>query len=534
MDEAPRPAMLRLLESTRFTLLVQDADLRSVLLGLGRESPLNVVVAPDVSGRVSADLADVSLLEILDQLVEGRGYRYTVRGSVLRIFRQDRETRTYRLDYPSYTRKALSRVSLAGFAGSSGAVGETEVAAGAGQDASSSEIETEQVGDLWSEVERAVRIIVFGTPDAEVDPEREVAAAEREDSDSSHAERTHSVLPARRVIVSRQSGLVSVTAESHLLDEVDEYLKAVARSQSRQVLIDAQIVEVTLGDDLDFGFDIEGAPDLGKKTAGVFERLIVPGLREATIAQGLSPVLNEGGISIGFARDSIGLILRAIAKQTDVRIVSTPRIATLNNHKALIKVVRNEVFFVANVETILTDGGAASTQTEFTPAIIPVGVNLDVTPQVSEDDEITLHIRPSLSEVVSVQLQPTSDPDLPQNGSLPVVDVRETDSVLRVKDGTTIVLGGLVQSREFEQQRKVPLLSEIPWIGKIFTGTATKELRTELLIFLTPTVLDGPRIARVSEGMRRDFDATDEIARKRSLVRPWWRQPLFESYGAQR
>ena len=522
-ESEPRPPALRLLEATRFTLLLQDADLRGVLLGLGRDSPLNLVVAPDVTGTVSADLKDVSLLDILDQLVAGRGYRYAVEGNLLRIFREDRETRTYQVDYPSYTRKGDTRVALAGFMGSSVDVGGESGSGGGGasggaQDNSISQIETQQQTDLWSEIEAAVRTIVFGAPDVVSELRAEGASGE-------------DALAARRVLVSRQSGLVSVTAESAVLAEVEAYLDAVAASTQRQVLIDAQIIEVRLGDDLDLGFDIEGAPDLPDDAVGVFERLIVPGLRDATLVQSLAPVLNAGGVSIGIANDSFGLILRAIARQTDVRVLSTPRVSTLNNHKAMIKVVRNQVFFVAETETIVSDD-VVQTITEFVPNVIPVGVNLDVTPQVSADGEITLHVRPSVSEVVSVEPQPRASEDVPQNGSLPVVDVRETDTVLRVHDGATIVLGGLVQSREFEQERRVPLLADIPLLGAVFRNTSVSQIRTELVIFLTPTVLDPPRVTRTAVDSRDRLDAVDDVGLERSHGFPWWRKPYGQSYGA--
>ncbi len=146
--------------------------------------------------------------------------------------------------------------------------------------------------------------------------------------------------------------------------------------------------------------------------------------------------------------------------------------------------------------------------------------------------QFTLHLRPSVSEVISVAPQPKASPDLPQNGSLPVVDVRETDTVLRVHDGATIVIGGLVQSREFEQERKVPGLGDLPFLGAAFRGKRTEELRTELIIFLTPTVMDAPRVTRVSADAREELDEVDALGRARSHRFPWWRRPLGQSYGA--
>ncbi len=526
-DTRPRPPMLRMLEASRFSLTVQDADLPSVLLGLGRESPLGVVVAPGVVGRVTADLKGVSLVEILDEIVVARGYHYAIQGRVLRIFRTDRETRTYRVDYPNHQRSGVSELSVAGFIGAAPTDGGEGSSSQGGEDLSLSSVTTSQTADLWAEIEGGIRTLVFGSADAEVDEEPSGTSSNEEGSQSNPASR-----PARRVFVARQAGIVTVTAETTTLDQVERFLAEIHQSLERQVLIDARIIEITLDDELDLGVDIEGAPNLGT-TVGVFNRLITPGLREAAIAQSLAPVLNQGGIEFGIARNDLGVVLRALALQTDVRVVSTPRITTLNNHKAMIKVVRNEIFFIAEVETVITDTVVQQT-TEFQPQVVPVGVTLDVTPHVSDRSEITLHIRPSVSEIVAVELQPTNDPNLPQNGSLPVVDLRETDSVLRVADGTTIVIGGLVRSREFEQVRRVPLLGDLPLLGSLFRGTRTEERRSEMVILLRPTVLDPPRIVRTAETFAANLDALDEIRTDRSIGFPWWRQPFGRPLGADR
>ncbi|MGH0029912.1 MAG: type II secretion system protein GspD [Myxococcota bacterium] len=518
-ETLPRPATVRLLDASRFSFNVLEADLRSLLLGLGRDGPFDVVVEPGVVGTVTADLRDASLLEILDELVVARGYRYAVEGRILRIFRTDRETRTYRIDYPDYARAGRSELGLAGFIGAAPSITEDDGGGGGGavQDTSLSSLTTTQSADLWTEVERSVRVLVFGSADTTEDPN--IGDAGREGP----------VVP-RRVVASRQAGLLTVTAGIAELREVERYLEEVAVSLDRQVLIDAQFIEVTLDDDLELGIDAEGAPKLGDVT-GIFARSIVPGLREAALVQGFAPVLTEGGFSFGIASDDFGVILRALATQTDVRVVSTPSIATLSNHKALIKVVRNEVFFIAEVETVITDTVVQQT-TEFTPKVVPVGVTLDVTPHVSDRNEITLHVRPSVSEIVAVEPQPTSDPDLPQTGSLPVVDLRETDAVLSVPDGTTIVIGGLVRSREFEQERRIPFFGDIPWLGNLFKFIGTEERRTELLIFLRPTVLDRPRAVQIVNERERRLETLDDLRHARSLPWPWWRAPLGRSYAA--
>jgi MSHA biogenesis protein MshL len=517
-DASARPPALRLLEQTRFTLNVQDAELRGLLLGLGHDSPLDIVVGPGVTGTVTASLRDASLLEILDQIVVARGYRYRASGNLIKIYRPDRETRTYRIDYPSYAREANSDVLLSGligtapeFAGDSGGSGKAE-------DSSMSSLKTVQVQDFWTEVEQALSMLVLGSAGVE------------DGTDSEEPGAGAGALSRRRVIVSRQAGLVTVTAEASMLEDVERYLDELASSLGRQVLIDASILEVSLGDELTLGVDLEIAPNYGD-AAGVFARSIVPGLREATLVQSLAPILEEGGVSFGIASESVGVIIRALSKQTDVRVLSTPRLATLNNHAALIKVVRNEVFFIAEVKTEVVEGVGTTQTVEYVPKIIPVGVTLDVTPQVSNAGDVTLHVHPSVSEIVSLELQPQFDSSLEQAGSLPVIDLREADTVLRVPDGTTIVIGGLVQTSELERQRKIPLLGDIPLIGYLFRNSEIEERRRELLIFLTPTVLDPPRIAQITEDLLGDVDSADALRGERSLVWPWWRRPFGQGLG---
>lgn len=239
-------------------------------------------------------------------------------------------------------------------------------------------------------------------------------------------------------------------------------------------------------------------------------------------SQALAPTLTSGGFQFGIATDSAGAVIRALARQSDLRVISTPRIATLNNHKALIKVVRNEVFFIADTDVTVTDNSVASV-TEFEPTVIPIGVTLDVTPMVSETNEITLHVHPSVSEIVEIREQPQLAGQT-ATGSLPVVDIRETDTVLRISDGETIVIGGLIQRREFDVERKIPLLGDIPYLGQLFRSSDIEERRSELLIFLTPTILDRPAIEKVvADGTAALYGLNAERISRRAIRTPWWR-----------
>lgn len=515
-DARPRPATVRLLEERRFSLNVQDAELRSVLLGLGRKSAFNTVIEPGIEGVVTADLEGVSLREILEQLLRPHGYRYAVSGNILRVFQAERSTRTYRIDYPNYSRRGTSDLTISGAIAAKPQVG-TGGSADAAEDTSSAGVQTTQVVDFWNELDGALRRIVFG------------GTGEEEDEGNEDDEEVRpAALPDRSVVVARQSGLVTITAEPEILKDVEEYLREVALATERQVLIDVKILEVDLGDDLSLGVDWDVAVGLGD-VSGTIPR--GGGFDPAFLAQELAPTLLGGGFMFGIAHKEFSAAVNALATQRDVRVVSTPRLATLNNHKALIKVVRNEVFFIAEVEPTIIDEVGVAQVTQFIPQIVPVGVTLDITPQISADGVITMHLHPSISEVVDIVEQPPADPELDAVGSLPVIDLRETDTVMRVEDGVSVLIGGLLKSRQLDRQRKVPVFGDIPWIGQLFRLTEIEESRAELIILVTPTVLDAPVITRVREDARRSLERLDELREDRLHEGPWWRQPFFETYG---
>jgi len=164
---------------------------------------------------------------------------------------------------------------------------------------------------------------------------------------------------------------------------------------------------------------------------------------------------------------------------------------------------------------------------------VPVGVTLDITPQISEGGQITMHIHPSISEVVNIVPQPIADSSIDIAGSLPVIDLRETDTVMRVKDQTTILIGGLMQSREFSRDEKIPVLGDIPIIGQLFRQSKVEETRTELVFFVTPTILDAPAITRVREEAEASLEELDGLRLDRLKEPPWWRYPFFGYYGLE-
>ena len=173
----------------------------------------------------------------------------------------------------------------------------------------------------------------------------------------------------------------------------------------------------------------------------------------------------------------------------------------------------------------VTEGVAQTTVTDFPPSIIPIGITLDVTPIVSDSGEITLHVHPSVSEIVEIRQQPQLTGQ-GATGSLPVVDIREADMVLRVQSGQTVVIGGLIQRRELDIERKIPILGDLPFVGQLFRRTDIEEKRSELVIFLSPTVLDAPAVERIVADADTNLADLDRKRLSRRVIRtPWWRHP---------
>ena len=214
-----------------------------------------------------------------------------------------------------------------------------------------------------------------------------------------------------------------------------------------------------------------------------------------SLAQSLSPGTEI--FQIGVSNRDFTALLDAMAQQGQINVLSSPKISTLNNQKAVIKVGRDEVFFEPeyNIERDELTGTTRSVLTGVTPQTVTVGVVLDVTPQIDADGTITMHIHPSVTNLVKVA-------NFSVKGEVyataPVIDVRETDTVVRARDGQAIIIAGMMQDKKKETVTKVPFLGDIPWLGPLFRRTEREKQKTELVIVLTPTVLVGKSIADIS------------------------------------
>jgi MSHA type pilus biogenesis protein MshL len=272
--------------------------------------------------------------------------------------------------------------------------------------------------------------------------------------------------------VNKQSGTVAVTDFPANLRQVAAFLEKVTGTILRQVVINAQVLEVTLSDSFRFGID----------WTVIAEILASQGT--LTALQRLSP--STGLFRIGVTGSDYSVIIDTISTQGEVNVLSNPRVTALNNQKAVIRVARDDVFFVTQVSIVEQGGQLIERTTQTVPQVVSIGVTLDVTPQIASDGMVTMHIHPIVTDKLGDAVSPTGE-------TAPIVSIRETDTLVRVADGQTVIIGGLMEDKDDDRVEKVPVLGDIPLLGGLFRKTTKTGRKSELVILLTPTVLIGDR-----------------------------------------
>lgn len=266
--------------------------------------------------------------------------------------------------------------------------------------------------------------------------------------------------PAGTIVFNKMAGVIFVTDFPRNLEAIEIFLETVQNAVNRQVVIEAKFVEVKLNDDFQAGINWRMA--LGKVL---------------TFSQ---PFAGTTTVQGGVTYKDFNLILSALAFQGNVNVLSSPTMATLNNQPAVMRAGTQDVFFTTTNQVDPRTGTIVQTAT--TPSTINEGVVLDVTPQISDDGIITMNIHTTITERTGQAVSPRGD-------SVPIVDIRETDTVVRVAEGETVVIAGLISDRQLEQVSKVPVLGDIPVLGHLFRKTAVESRKTDLVVLLTPRIL---------------------------------------------
>lgn len=436
-----------------YSFRAQDAELKTALGLFARANRLNVVPDQDVDGRLTVDIQGLPLAEAMSALLLANDCTWRQQGDLILVHAA--ETKLFRLNYLRLIRKGTgnSSATLASNGGSGGsggagsAGGSGPAAGGGGQGGSVINVQQDNAIDFWKEL--------------------------REELSHLLTERGKQSLA-----INMTAGIIQVTDRPTALRRVASYLEGMEQTVHRQVSIEAKLYDVILNDQFQLGVDWQHAVQSfgGKLTMGG-----APSLLSAGGAFDLKP----SAFSAGFQNDNTKILLQALKEQGEVRVISKPTIRTLNNQTALIKVGAETPFFTRN-SVFLPGNTAGSTTTiqEDQVSTVTVGTVLAITPQVAPDDWITLDISAVLTSLVETRLSPS------RTTTAPVLDIKQASTLIRVRSGETAVMGGLIQNESSQTTRKVPLLGDIPLLGKIFQGRVEGNRRRELIIFVTPKLVE--------------------------------------------
>jgi MSHA biogenesis protein MshL len=481
-----------------FSIYARDSNIQDVLLAFSKDSDLNIVIDPDLNGKVTIDLKRVTLKEALGAILSPLGWAYAIDGKFIKVLRPQVETRLFTLNYMATKRTGKREVyastSTGGGLQTSSLPGQQTTLSPGGTRTGYTDVISVDEMDLWKEIQKGLESLIFGAvQEKEAPPEKEKTTWTRVDE------------KGKKLIVNKSTGTIMVTDYPLNLNKVASFLEAVEGSSQRQVSIQAKIMEVILSDDHKEGINwkvIEGLPRSINAAWGLTNKAGTTGYPGGTAGfltgtgtgtgvgtiatPGILKLAPYGGIlALGAAGTEVALsdIMQAIAEQGDVKILSSPNISTLNNQKAVIRVGNQDVYFIT---------GAVATQTAVTqtvqPMTIDIGILLDVTPQIAEDGTIIMNIHPSITDKTGEKTTPDG------KSTFPLLSVRETDTTVRVRDGQTIIIAGLMQERTQENYTGVPFLHSLPLLGGLFRYKTGTKINSELVIMITPTLQVGKKV----------------------------------------
>ena len=456
-----------------FTVVVNEVPVRELLFALARDASINVDIHPDITGNITLNAVDQTLEQILDRFAGQLSLRYEQRGKTTVVLPDNPILDTYKVDYVNVSRDSIGKVSASTLVASGGG-------GGGGGNTSQTDISSVSSNHFWDSLEAALDEIVNPT-----NPEAANVNAS-----------------LKRVISNRETGLILVRATAAQHKQVRRYIDQVMVRANRQVLIEATIVEVQLNDRYQAGINWQ----LFTRQGGLLGAGINIGTNVATaFTAGASSavtglILNAADAPTGSAKRTIQTSISLLNEFGDTKVLSSPKIMALNNQPAALKVVDNEVYF--EIATEIDPGnpllGTAATVSFDTDArTVSVGLVMSVVPQISESGEVTMHIRPTITRVrefvddpaVPIALAQAGVTNINVKNSVPVIQVRESETVMRVGTGQIAVLGGLMQDTVTKDDESVPGLSEIGVFGELFNFRDRQQIKSELVIFLRPTVI---------------------------------------------
>ncbi|MEP5763840.1 MAG: secretin N-terminal domain-containing protein [Halieaceae bacterium] len=460
------------------TVVVYDVPVKELLFSLARDSDLNLDIDPDIDATITINAVDQPLVPLLERIADSTDLRYELQDNLLRVRRDTPFMRNYRLDSLNMARRSSANVAVATQIQSTGS--------GAGGDSSSTNVGNSsdtlvQINsdyDFWA--------TLYGNIDSLL-------------SDGVVDEGALEEAGNPNIVMNRESGVLGVRATKRQHAEIQRFLDTVENSIGKQVLIEATIAEVQLSDSYQAGIDWSLLQAEGNSGVNLDQSIVNESLQ--------SPPNFVFNITNFNGSDVLSATLTALETFGDVSVMSSPKVMAMNNQTAVLKVVDNLVYFTLEVNidsssTTIGEGRLTTFETEiFT---VPVGFVMTVTPFVDEENEVILNVRPTISRVIDYVQDP--NPALAEAdvvSEIPVIQVREVESVLKVASGNIAVIGGLMQDEIQRNSTGVPLLGSLPMLGSAFRYDDDSTKKSELVIFIQPRVISNASLQGDLQDYRR-------------------------------
>jgi general secretion pathway protein D len=467
-----------------YSVVVQDVPVRELLFELARDAKLNIDIHPEISGNVTLNAIDQTLPQILTRLARQVSIRWNLQRPNLVIELDKPVLRTYRIDYVNITRKSKGEVGVATSIATTGsAAGNVSGGGGssAGGNGSTTVLSQESNNMFWTTLVANLRSILGESGGTAADGEAGKAAATGGAAADGGAGKA-AATGGSSIISNPESGLITVRATASQHEEIQKYIDLLMQRSLQQVLIEATVVEVRLSDRYQAGVDwatlARDGGRLGFVQSLIGTNLALPPVTTLTINKSADP-------------DALAGTIKMLEQFGDIKVLSSPKVMTLNNQTAMLKVVDNKVYFTIEVEVEEATKDTVEKRT-YTSTLhsVPIGFVMAVTPQISEGGQVTLNVRPTISRIIGYVKDPAVT--LVDNrvvSEVPEVQVREVESILKVASGQIGVLGGLMQDTLDKSTEGIPGLSRVPLLGNLFSYRDDIASKTELIIFLRPVVI---------------------------------------------
>ncbi|RAL28876.1 pilus (MSHA type) biogenesis protein MshL [Vibrio cholerae] len=481
----------------RFRIQAEDVEAEAFFASLVQGTEYSAAIHPAVTGRITLNLTDVTLDEALDVVRDLYGFEVVKEGKVIQVYPAGLRTVTIPVDYLQFKRTGRSLTSI-----TTGTITNTDTNNSSSSSSSSSgssdgnssssssrrsdsrggtEIETTNESDFWPLLEKAVAQLLGGSG-------------------------------GQTVIANPQAGVLTLRAYPDEIRQVNEFLGISQQRMHRQVILEAKILEVTLSDGYQQGINWSKAFSSNGASYNIGSGTITQDSSGNPITSAL-PGLDAIGSLLGgqsnvvISSGSFDAVISFMATQGDLNVLSSPRVTASNNQKAVIKVGTDE-YYVTDLSSVVGTGDNAQASPDITLTPFFSGISLDVTPQIDDQGNVLLHVHPA---VIEVEQQTKIITYNSQEITLPLArsSIRESDSVIRAKDGDVVVIGGLMKTNTIERVSKVPFLGDVPGLGNLFRNISNQTQKTELVILLKPTVVG------VNTWQK-------ELERSRSLLQEWF------------